>query len=135
MLLCYYVSITIYAIKLIINLIMFATYCFYNKTILLYMRYTRERFNILKKIFVKYWLINIKTKKVYFNILKFYVINYYKKFIRKFDTINNFNIKNNKHVYIYLIKNFYFRINKSSKFISQIYIYNSRKVTFLTINN
>ena len=132
---CYYVLVAIYAIKSIINFIMLATYCFYNKTILLYIQYTREQFNILKKIFVKYRLINIKTKEVYFNIFKFYVINYYKKFIKKFDTINNFNIKNNKYVYIYLIKKFYFCINRFSKFINQIYIYNSRKITFLTINN
>jgi len=131
----YYILVAIYAIKSIINFIMFATYCFYNEIILLYMRYAREQFNILKKIFAKYWSIDIKTKEVYFNIFKFYVISYYKKFIRKFDTINNFNIENSKYIYIYLIKNFYFRINKSSKFINQIYIYNLRRVIFLTINN
>jgi len=131
----YYILVAIYAIKSIINFIMFATYCFYNEIILLYMRYAREQFNILKKIFAKYWSIDIKIKEVYFNIFKFYVISYYKKFIRKFDTINNFNIENSKYIYIYLIKNFYFRINKSSKFINQIYIYNLRRVIFLTINN
>ncbi len=135
MLFRYYILVAIYAIKSIINFIMFATYCFYNEIILLYMRYAREQFNILKKIFAKYWSIDIKIKEVYFNIFKFYVISYYKKFIRKFDTINNFNIENSKYIYIYLIKNFYFRINKSSKFINQIYIYNLRRVIFLTINN
>jgi len=97
---------------------MLATYYFYDEIILLYIQYTRKQFNILKKIFVKYRLINVKTKKAYFNIFKFYVISYYKKFIKKFNTIDNFNIKNNKYAYIYLIKNFYFRINKSSKFIN-----------------
>ncbi len=97
---------------------MLAIYCFYNKTILLYIQYTQEQFNILKKIFAKYQLINVKTKKIYFNILKFYIISYYKKFIKKFNTINNFNIKNNEYIYIYLIKNFYFRINKSLEFIN-----------------
>jgi len=85
---------------------------------LLYIQYAQEQFNILKKIFVKYRLINIKIKEVYFNIFKFYIISYYKKFIKKFNIINNFNIENNKHIYIYLIKNFYFCINKSSKFIN-----------------
>ncbi len=66
----------------------------------------QEQFNILKKIFVKYRSINIKTKKVYFNIFKFYVISYYKKFIRNFDIVNNFNIKNKIYIYIYLINNF-----------------------------
>ncbi len=85
---------------------------------MLYIQYAQEQFNILKKIFVKYRLINIKIKEVYFNIFKFYIISYYKKFIKKFNIINNFNIENNKHIYIYLIKNFYFCINKSSKFIN-----------------
>ena len=116
--LCYYILIAIYATKSIINFIILAIYCFYNKTILLYIQYAQEQFNILKKIFIKYLLINIKIRKAYFNIFKFYIISYYKKFIRKFDTINNFNIKNSKYVYIYLIKNFYFCINKSLEFIS-----------------
>jgi len=77
----------------------------------------QEQFNILKKK-IKYRSIDIKTKKVYFNIFKFYIISYYKKFIRKFNIVDNFNIENNKYVYIYLIKNFYFCINKSSKFIN-----------------
>ncbi len=104
MLFCYYILVAVYAIKSIIDFIILAIYCFYNKTILLYIQYTQKQFNILKKIFIKYRLINIKTKEVYFNIFKFYIISYYRKFIRKFNTINNFNIKNNKYIYIYLIK-------------------------------
>jgi len=65
--------------------------------------YIQEQFNILKKN-VKYQLIDIKTKKFYFNIFKLYIIDYYKKFIKKFGTINNFNIKNSKYIYIYLKK-------------------------------
>lgn len=71
---------------------MLAQYILHNKNTLSYLKYTLYKIDKLKIVFIKYCLQNTthnknNENKIYFNILKFYILTYYIIFIQLFDNV------------------------------------------------
>ncbi len=113
---------------------MLATYSFHNKNTLEYLNLARSRINMLKTMFTIYNAIEIEIEQKTFNKFKFHVLSYYKDFIRKFESTDNWNTKHFEKAHIYRIKIFYPQTNKRIDYIKQIYTYNKRDVNLYAIN-
>ena len=60
----------------------------------------------------------------HFSFFKFYILFHYLKFIRKYDSANEFDTFYNENVYKNFIKKTYRRTNKKINFETQILTYN-----------
>ena len=83
----------IHFIKIVINFILLIQYSIHDDLTLNYLKNVLFRINILKNVFREYKLLNKKTKKKHFNIFKFHMMLHFKKDIKLYDVINNFNTK------------------------------------------
>ena len=106
-----------------------------NENILKYITKVLRRVNKLKVEFVDFRLVFKKIKKNHFNFFKFHVMNHYIKFIRLYDSVDQFDISHMKMTHKYLMKIFYQRMNKNENYQNQILWHNIRRINMLTMKN
>jgi hypothetical protein len=91
--------------------------------------------NVFKSIFVSARSSNKETKKEHFNFFKSYVIIHYAAFIRKYKTIDEYNIAHDEVKYKYMCKKYYIRINKRDTFLTKLIFHNDRRLKILIMKN
>ena len=81
-------------------------YSIYDNLTLNYLKNILFQINILKDVFREHRPLLKEIKKKYFNIFKFYMISHFKKNIKLYDVIDNFNTKHIKSKHIKVKEHF-----------------------------
>ena len=110
-------------IKAVIDLVMLAEYQTHNEDTLEYLNQTISQIGNLKKYFYNLQSKNKHTKKEQFNFSKFHVLVHYTDFIKKFETLNEFDSVTFKTDHKDQIKELYNCMNKQNNFLVQITYY------------
>ena len=103
-------------VRAFLNFIMLTFYKSQNEDILKYMTKALRRMNKLKIEFIDFRSVFKKIEKSHFNFFKFHVMNHYIKFIRLYDSVDQFDISHIKMTHKYLMKIFYQRTNKNENY-------------------
>ena len=86
-------SYAVHFIKTVVNFVLLIQYSTHDDLTLNYLKNALFRINILKDVFREHKPLNKETKKKHFNILKFHMMSHFRKDIKLYDVINNFNTK------------------------------------------
>ena len=103
-------------VRTFLNFIMLTFYKSQNENILKYITKALRRVNKLKIKFIDFRPVFKKIEKSHFNFFKFHVMNHYIKFIRLYDSVDQFDISHMKATHKYLMKIFYQRTNKNENY-------------------
>ena len=98
------------------------------------MKHALYRINNLKTIFVKYRSQNTtydknnenNENKIRFNIFKLHMFIHWRTFIRLYNNAQNFDTSYEKAIYKFLLKQFFFKMNKFKEWDQQILMHNIR---------
>ena len=104
-------SYAVHFIKTIVHFVFLTRYFIHDDLTLNYLKNALFWINILKDVFREHRLLNKKTKKKYFNIFKFHMILHFKKDIKLYNIIDNFNTKHTESRHI-KVKEYFDQINK-----------------------
>ena len=122
-------------VRAFLNFIMLTSYKSQNENILKYMTKILRRVNKLKIEFTDFRFVFKKIEKSHFNFFKFHVMSHYIKFIRLYDSADQFDISHMKMTHKYLMKIFYQWTNKNENYQDQILWHNTRRINMLTMKN
>ncbi len=103
-------------IRVLINFIFIAQYKFHDDSTLNYFDQTFFRLNAYKKIFRHSRFKKHEIEKNRFNFSKFHAITHYVDFIKRYEVANKYDTFHDETRHKYMIKKFYFRINKREIF-------------------
>ena len=92
------------------------------------------RINILKNVFREHRPLNKKTKKRHFNIFKFHMMSHFRKNIKLYNVIDNFNTKHIKSRHMKVKKHFD-QINKRNIWPHQIMNHEIRHINMLVMKD
>ena len=103
-------------VRAFLNFIILTFYKSQNENTLKYITKVLRRINKLKIEFVDFRPVFKKIEKNHFNFFKFHVMSHYIKFIRLYDSVDQFDISHMKTTHKYLMKIFYQRTNKNENY-------------------
>ncbi len=122
-------------VRVFVDFILIAQYCSYDEQTLRYLNQTLFRVNFFKSVFRETRQFAQENENEHFNFLKFHVMSHYSDFIRKYDTIDDYDISHDEIKHKYMIKQYYDRINKRKTFQKQLIQHNKRRMKILVMKN
>ena len=99
-------SYAVHFIKIVVNFVLLTQYSTHNNLTLNYLKNALFRINTLKDVFREHRFLNKKTKKKHFNIFKFHMMSHFRKNIKLYDVIDNFNTKHIESRYMKIKEHF-----------------------------
>jgi hypothetical protein len=124
-----------YFTRVLINFILIAQYKFHDDSTLNYLDHALFRFNAYKKIFRHSRLKEHEIEENHFNFSKFHAITHYVDFIKWYEVANEYDTSHDETRHKYMIKKFYFRINKRKIFQTQLIEHNKRRLNILALKD
>jgi hypothetical protein len=118
-----------------VDFILIAQYRLHDEQILRYLNQTFFRVNFFKNVFRETRQFAQENENEHFNFFKFHVMSHYSDFIRKYDTIDDYDISHNEIKQKYMIKQYYDKINKKETFQKQLIQHNKRRMKILVMKN
>jgi hypothetical protein len=121
--------------RVLIDFILIARYKSHDDSTLSYLNQIRFRLNAYKKIFRHSRLKEHEIEKNHFNFFKFHVITHYVDFIKRYKVANKYDTFHDEIRHKYMIKKFYFRINKREIFQTQLIEHNKKRLNILALKD
>ncbi len=121
--------------QVLIDFILIAQYKSHDDSTLNYLDQTLFRFDAYKKIFRHSRFKEHEIEKNHFNFFKFHAITHYVDFIKRYEIANKYNTSHDETRHKYMIKKFYFRINKRDIFQTQLIEHNKRRFNILALKD
>jgi hypothetical protein len=107
--------------RVLIDFVLMTQYRFHDENTLLYLDHALYRINWFKNEFKHLRLSDKNIKDDHFNFSKFHVMLHYSEFIRKYETINEYDTSHDEIKHKYMLKEYYERINKRNFFQEQLF--------------
>jgi hypothetical protein len=95
-------------------------YRFYDENTLFYLHHVLSRINTFENEFKHLSSLNKNIENDHFNFFKFHVMSHYSEFIRKYETIDEYNTSHDEIKHKYMFKKYYEKINKRNFFQEQL---------------
>jgi hypothetical protein len=121
--------------RVLFDFILMTQYRFHDDNILFYLDHALYRINAFKHEFRDLRSQNKNIEEDHFNFLKFHVMSHYSEFIRKYETIDEYDTFHDEIKHKYMLKKYYEKINKRDTFQEQLFWHNKRRVNVLTLKN
>ncbi len=102
--------------RVLIDFVLMTQYRFHDENTLRYFNHVLFRINSFKNEFKHLRSSDKNTQNDHFNFLKFHVMSHYAEFIRKYETVDEYDTSYDEIKHKYMFKKYYERINKRDFF-------------------